>query len=188
MAERNVYPAFGYVVLKTTYKPSAQGETGINDPSCSILKGTSWVVPSLFDANKSVYSDTDFGEIWFYTKGHVRVTNKNTNTIQDRPAGFCNLDTPEVVGSFVGECLEEAVVFSIEPRLNYQKSPVVPMVSTFKLQQGNTFDAPVGTKLFLAQGTLTIDGKQFTDGAQIGVYTSQKTLQGVTDCYGFVFK
>jgi len=175
--------AFGYIITKTLYEPS---DTIVNK-DCKFFNIDEYEIKSPLVISKLHYNGNDNCIIWLNTKGHMRIVNKETNEVEDRYAGASNLLKEEKIGKYVGRCIEPATVFSIWFESNLDQSPIIPNVKYFKLNKGETYNAPLGTKLFLAEGTIYINGQTFEGTRQIKVSTEPKTFLGLTDCYGLLF-
>jgi hypothetical protein len=181
---RNIFcRAFGYIITKTLYEP---GDIAVNR-DCKFFNIDEYEIKSPLVIDKLHYNGNDNCIIWLNTKGHMQIVNKETNEIEDRFPGASNLLKQEKIGKYVGYCIEPATVFSIWFEMNLEQSPIIPNVKYFKLNKGEIYNAPLGTKLFLAEGILDIDGQSFVGNRQIRVSTEPKTFLGLTDCYGLFF-
>jgi hypothetical protein len=174
------HAAFGYIILKNEV---SAGET-VDD---NLIKGGSLVIynPSTFEDGR--FGDFDSGCVWLYIQGDVRHTNIFTNEQKHRTRGYCNLETPEDVGFFKIDIMADTKMFCISPTMNEEKTPRVPHVTFFKLLSGQSQELPAGTKLFLADGELSINGSNLTGARQIHVGSNARTATAVSDSYGFLF-
>lgn len=62
-----------------------------------------------------------------------------------------------------------------------------PAIKNIIIDPGNEIVYPVGTKLFLCNGTLKIDDKEVKGPIQIRIKTEEKKLTAVNRCYGILF-
>jgi hypothetical protein len=177
--------AFGYVISKSHYEPTDE----IVNSKCNFFEDNTYYITGPFIRDKLHYEDKDNCIIWLNVSGRMQVKNVVTGEIQDRFAGASNLITTEEVGTYIGGCIEPAIVFSIWPENNVNNSPVIPDLEYFKLEKGATYNAKIGTKLFLAEGTIQIDNNDpVSSTRQIRVQSGDKVFTAISDCYGFIFK
>lgn len=173
------YASFGYLILKNEI------ETGhsLND---EIFKDghVEIVIPEPNDIGR--YGQCS-GFSWLYTKGSIRWTNVYTGEQFVRSAGWSNIDSPAPVGLFHNEILEPTTVFCLGPTLNIDKIPKVPRTEVFRLTKDNQQTIPNNSKLFLAEGTLIINGTNYSGTRQLNVKTGDVVATASTDCYGLFF-
>jgi hypothetical protein len=134
----------------------------------------------------SKFGQTADGFIWLYISGQTKVTNIYTGETQLRNPGHCNLVTPETIGTFKHEIVEDSVIFCMSGRLNFEKLPF-PALQYFSLAGGSKVELSPDTKLFLADGSITVGGQTFTGPKQIKVGDTTKEFTANTQCYGYIF-
>ena len=177
------YRAFGYIVIKDII---TQDEKLSDD---ELFRRGVFTVNTEFDPNLTVdeYKFGDYNHIWLYTSGQITHTNIYTGDASIRREGYNTLDTPEVLGIYKITCEEDAVAFCISPAgWNSQQVPMIPNVTIFKLLAGESSNIVSGTKLFLASGEFESNGIVANTIGQI-TFSSNKTINAITNCYGFIF-
>jgi hypothetical protein len=175
-----VLPAFGWLVLKDSFDA---GEVFSNE----LFTENVYTVH-----NPSPYSDGRFGNTlcgyqWLYTEGRVRHTNVDTGEYADRTPGYCNLVTWEKVGTFRAEFLEPTTLFCINAPTNASKGSTVPHTEYFGLSAGERRTVPNGTKLFLASGSLLINGNQMHGPRQLHFGSGDREVEALNEAYGYIF-
>lgn len=181
--ESKSYPAFGYVVVRNSFPAGhVMDDDEIFSNGCFTI------------TNPSPYADGKFGPPqggyqWLYISGRIQHTNTETQAVQQRTRGFCNLDTPETIGTFRVESLEDSVIYCTSPFINKEKNPVSPNTTCFRLPQGQTAALVEGTKLFLADGTIEVNGVQIEGPRQVHVRvgTGPRQVTALSDCLGYIF-
>jgi hypothetical protein len=169
-----VHPAFGYVILKQ----QIPANTAIyNEP---VNNG----VVNITDLSK--FGKTSNGFIWLHTSGEITFTNVETGEVQTRNPGHCNINVPEKLGIFKVEVIKDATVFCFNGDVNIGKPPL-PAVECFSLLENSTTELSSNTKLFLADGSITVDNQTFTGPKQIKVGDIVKNVTANTNCYGYIF-
>jgi len=182
--EQKTFPAFGYVVVKNTF------------PAGHVMNDGEIFLNGYFTVtNPSPYADGKFGPPqggyqWLYISGCVQHTNVETQEVQQRTRGFCNLDTSERIGTFKVEYLEDSVVYCTSPVLNKDKFPVSPNTTCFRLPQGQTTTLAQNTKLFLVDGIIEVSELQITGPRQVHVRVESgpRQVTAVSDCLGYIFE
>jgi hypothetical protein len=184
-AQHFYHRAFGYIITKTLYSP----ENTVVNHKCNFFKDDTYVINGPYVNNKLAYESEENCIPWLMVSGKMEITNIDTGEIEMRTGGESNLITPEKIGRYRGRCLEPSVVFSIWPENNTLCSPTVPLIDYFHLNQNENYIAPVGTKLFLASGTIEIESKEYKGSTVVGVKTKPGvTMTAISECYGFLFK
>jgi hypothetical protein len=169
-----IHPAFGYLILKQ----QIPANTVISDDSA--IDG----IYTVTDVSK--FGQTTDGFIWLYVSGQTKVTNIYTGEIQLRNPGYCNLVTSETIGTFRHEILEDSVIFCMSGRINTKRLPL-PVLQYFSLSADAKAELPPNTKLFLADGSITVGEQTFTGPKQIKVGGATREAIAKTQCYGYVF-
>jgi hypothetical protein len=172
------YLTFGWVIFETHVKAGTRGTDELFTEGEYVVRN-----PSPFCDGE--FGNTGCGYTWLYTKGLCKVTNLDTGVVQLRGAGYCNIDTPELVGVNKTEVLEDLTVFCLCGTSNAGKNPTVPVTKVFRLSQGESISLPANTKLFLASGRLDIYGTVLSTG-QIRP-KSDVIASALDDCLGLVF-
>jgi hypothetical protein len=164
MFTQKPYAAFGYVLIKNTYIANEVVEVTVNDASISTF---------------------------FWTKGGFKSINKATGEpMPDWVAGdFVKPDDyikndPYIKGTFLQTPIGETIVWCYDPKLNRQFEP---FLSKFNLSDGITTSLPQGTKLFLCEGTLVIDGQEINSPTQVYLKNGDKEALAQGQCYGILF-
>ena len=168
-----VHPMFGYLILKQ----QIPANTVIND---SPVK---YGVVNIDDLSK--FGKTSNGFVWLHTSGEMTFTDANTGEVQVRNAGYCNLETPEKLGKFKVEATQDSTVFCFNGELNNKKLPL-PALQYFLILENNTVELSANTKLFLADGSLSIGDQTFVGPKQIKVGDVTRVFTANTNCYGYI--
>lgn len=183
-AQHILHRSFGYIISKTIYLP----ENAAVNRKCNFFNDDTYVISGPYINNKLYYTPEDNCIPWLMVSGKMEITNIDTGEIEIRTGGESNLKTPEKNGTYKGKCLERSIVFSIWPENNLNCSPVVPLIDYFQLKKDEIYDAPIGTKLFLALGSVKIEENIFSAERSINVKSGNKKIIALEDCYGFLFK
>lgn len=191
IAQHYVHRAFGYLIMETHYFENSR----VVNPECDyyVANETTIYGPLIVNipgALVKAKSPVINSIIQLLVEGKIKVVNLETGEMHERGPGHCNLNGELKPGRYeyrVVKGEKMAQVFSYWPdfRINLEKN--VPDLKYFKLLEGETYNAPVGTKLFLAKGTLKIDDQDINAVKQIKVETIDKTFLALADCYGFLF-
>lgn len=165
--KQKAFPAFGYFILKNDI---SSGEV-VNDDT---LRGNTYV------------NDENFLTVWLQIAGQATDTNESGET-QLRVAGDSTLSKPLMPGKNQLVFDTDMVIFCVSPSANAQKNPVVPVLQPFSLLAGQTVTLPVGSRLFLADGKLSIGGVEVSGTRQISFSIDDKVCTAQTNCLGFLF-
>lgn len=119
----------------------------------------------------------------FCTKGHIVTRNKETGNVRNQylQGSYITDWEDELVEA---TAVEDTVIFCLNAELN---RGFVPETTPVVIQENNTAAYDAGTRFFLCQGTLEINGVEFTGPCQIGFKNTQ-SLRTKTDIYGIVVK
>lgn len=159
------YRAFGWIVLKTE-----------------------------FPAGSHIVADWPENRQWinFWTKGEV--LNISTDSSSTPPNfslrdGFAGdwldqdyLNQCHGIGSF--DCVQDSVLWCISDDLNDSN---MPSVEKWELNAGQSSQLPVGTRLFVCQGSVQIDGVDKTEPFCIHVKNNPLTVTANEQSYAFKF-
>ncbi len=121
--------------------------------------------------------------IQFLTKGHMIAKSKETGEVLDEyfPGAFL---TDWVDGLAEVTAVEETVLFCLTPELNRGYIPdVTPII--LQADEANSFEA--GTRFFLCEGVVEINGAEFIGPCQVK-FNGPQTLKAKTDVYGVIAK
>ena len=169
-----VHPAFGYIILKQQI------------PANTVLNEAPAVDGIYTVTDVSKFGQTTDGFIWLYTFGQTKITNIYTGEVQFRNPGYCNVVTPEKIGTFRHEIVEDSVIFCMSSRPNTERLPL-PALQYFNLAVDSKIELSPDTKLFLADGSITVGNQTFTGPKQIKVKDITKEVTANTQCYGYIF-
>lgn len=157
--KRTIHAAFGYVVYKNTFEPNEEFIADTSQPNPATI---------------------------FYTVGHISSFDQNGQLVLRPEPGSLILAHdaligvfPSVVSSTGAECI------CIDPKSN---RGYIPDVEVFALTANETASLPQGTKLLLCSGSLNVDGRTFSNVAQIHLKSDDMTVAAVTNCYGLIIQ
>ena len=152
------FAAFGYVLIANYYTKGEQ-----------------------FDVVSTQGSKT----FLFGTKGDITVTDKLTGrVIETRRAGWTNNGINENQ-EYTNLVNEDAECWCYDPKLN---KDFLPKITPITIKRGDQLSIPNLTKLFLCEGTLSIQDREFVGPYQLHIKTGDKVLYAVTDVYGLTFE
>lgn len=119
----------------------------------------------------------------FFVKGHVVCYDKDTNEFIEEyfPGAYADVHRE---GVFKDVAVEASVCFCFDPK---RHNDYVPPMGIVNLAQGEENICAAGTRLFLCEGTLSIDGQEFTGPCQI-LMQGVKQATALTDAYGLIIK
>jgi len=179
MIKQIPYAAFGYVIIRN------EVEVGhiLHD---ELFKNNTFIITDPRPNELGSYGDAGCGYTWLYTRGKWKNTNLHTKESEVRGPGWCNLVTPGEPGIYFVEFIEPMVVFCVSPLANKNKLPKIPKMEYFYLAKNNTTTLVKGTKLFLADGTMTSGATVLTGTRQVSVSSGDISVTATSDCYGFL--
>ncbi len=159
MPAQKPYAAFGYVLVRNVY---ADGET--------------------FDA--TIESDKAWTDYW--SRGAFKNFNLTTDSEWiDFPTGFITRPGDYVAGVFRHTAVGETVVYCYDPAIN---RGFTPDMQPWELEPGVQTLLPAGTKLFLCDGSMFIDGRRLVGPMQVSIKSDDKIVVGDSKCYGLLFR
>lgn len=161
--------SFGLVAAISKFKA---GESVTNDP--------------LIDGRFVVGSN--FGFVWMYTKGRAVFVNEATGEQIESVAGDNLITNPIPMGEWILTAPEDFEVVCYSPFLNEKNLPIASKLTPFILQEDASTLVPHMTQLFLAQGSIEVDGKVLQGPRQILFKSGDKTVVAVAPAYGFIVK
>jgi hypothetical protein len=165
--DTKLFRAFGYLVIRNSI---AAGEN-INDDT---LKNNTYT----FDSN--------FRTVWLQTEGLSTHTNQS-GAVQERVAGDSTISKPLLAGKNTIVFNTNTSVFCISPEANKSMDPVIPNLAHFSLSAGSSATLPVGTKLFLVHGELSVGEMILSGIRQLEIKSRETSVQATTDCFGLLF-
>jgi len=177
------YNAFGYTLVRT----QVQKDEIITDTNHEHTDNTLLITrPYNPNFKKQSYVTDSINHIWLTTSGNIKYTNLYTGAVVNWSEGYCSLDNPMPVGFWAIDHEEDSTAFCFSPRKNLEMDPVMPDVSTFKMDIGESITVNEQKRLFLCQGQLSIEGQSVTGPTQV-IISSGRTITATTKIYGFEF-
>ena len=125
------------------------------------------------------------GNLTLYTKGLMTGVKDSDPSfiIVDRAPGLYSQDLKDVpAGIYFFTAREPSEWWCISHTTNGNKLPNVPI---FRLNSGETQVLPLRTKLFICEGTYTINGTAATSPISYEVSLAPADIIATTNCYGF---
>ena len=180
--KQKVYRAFGYIITKTEFDI---GDTMTESVGYCVANRFQVHHETNFELAKDQVDDKEYNHIWLITKGQVDCVVEETGYKYSRGPGFCTLVDGNPYGTIRGDIVDGLDLFCIAPYLNIHRVPVVPKVTFFKLGRGEVINMS-NTKLFLASGSMKIDNTLHEITSQVKI-NDNRTIEGLTDCYGLIF-
>ena len=143
------------------------------------------ILENTYPAN-SVYEVQTFSgsnTLLFLTRGRLVQKRKNSEEVLgEYVAGNISSQWKNEVTDVLAA--EETVMFCLTDKLN---RGYIPDTTTVILNGDQSANYEAGTKFFLCQGIVKVNGVEFTGPCQIGFKTAQ-TLEAKTDVYGLIIK
>ena len=120
-----------------------------------------------------------------YTKGSITGVDDNGNKMQPRYPGFYLRDAVSEVpaGVHTYTTQEDCEWWCIDAKLNHAQ---LPTTQIFRLNNGQSTDLPVGTRLILCEGTLSVGGGTIDAPTAAFINSAPKNVTAVGDCYGYL--
>ena len=177
------YNAFGYILSKTDLE-----RDGMVVDEESEHKGNTLLISRPYDPNftKQKYTQNVVNHIWLSTKGSISWVNLYTGVTKNWNEGYNSLEDPMPIGFWSSTHEEDSTVFCFGPRLNLEKTPVMPDVSVISMNTGESMVANDQTRLFLCSGEFSVDGTAVVGPKQV-VVSSGKTITASSKVYAFKF-
>lgn len=143
------------------------------------------LIANYYDAGEvfEVRSSSDSKTVLFCVKGHTIGRNKQTGEVLEEyvPGWFA---TEHIDMVYENTAEEASVCFCFDPK---RHNDYVPPMDVVNSASGETVVCAAGTRLFLCEGTLNIDGKDFVGPCQV-LTQGAKQATAVTDVYGLIIK
>lgn len=177
------YNAFGYILSKIEVDKDEILTDEDNEHTGNTILISRPYNP---DFKKQNYVPKTANHIWLLTEGHINYVNLYTGVSVDWEEGYCSLDTPMPIGFWASTHAEDSVVFCFSPMLNLDNLPVMPDVSSFKLNIGESVTTSESTRIFLCDGEMSVNGTAVVGPKQVVISTG-KTITATTKVYGFKF-
>lgn len=162
------YRAFGYVVVMNRF-----------------FAGEDLNLPPV--ANNLFTVGDEFPYVWMYTDGSVISTNTATGEQKLRQAGDCTVTDPWPKGEWLVSNATDYDVCCIAADANQGKNPPIPPLAPFSMKAGEVRVIAKGTRLFLAEGQIDIEGVVAAGVRPIDFASGDKTVTAITDAYGLIF-
>lgn len=174
------FPAFGYVILKTKLKA---GEV-IND---EMMQSNLFSIDNNSPDHNGSVSGSNGSYIWMMLKGIHTYTNINTGEVYRHERGWCNLNQDLKVGMYEFAVVEDSEYICFSPRVNQNRTPTIPKLEYFHLNDGEVCELKKDTKLYLLDGSLDISGVKIPSMRQINLSSGNKLVKAFGDCLGYIF-
>jgi hypothetical protein len=159
MYTQKPYAFFGYVLIKNTYPAGKPIKVVVNADSVATL-------------------------LW--TKGtFTGVRDETGEAIESLTPGAFVTPDQYVYGTFTQTPLGETDVWCFDPKAN---RGFTPPLRKFELAAGETQILLQGTKLFLCEGGLVVNGNVVNKPTQIFVKTNDIEVTAATQVYGIIFE
>lgn len=162
-----LHKAFDLVAAHATY---TKGEIINNDP--------------LVDGVFVVDDNSPF--VWMYMSGRQIFVNTKTGEQIERVAGDNLIRNPIPPGEWRSIVPEDFDVVCFSPVTNNKKVPLADHITFVSIPAGEQYAIPHLTKLFLAKGSVTIDGQTVSGPKQISFKTGDKSITSTTGAYGVI--
>lgn len=162
------YAAFGYVVYIVTLDDKEHWDVKISDPSGLYNNG-----------------------YYYYFKGKSSFNVLETGQqLPDRPKGWLNTEHHEAHSDTPGTVrmlAEGETAWLCLSTINNPKKDLPSSLTSFTLLTNETKELSKGSNIYLTDGTLFIDDKEFVGPTQIRVRSSDVKIKSKTDCYCLIF-
>jgi hypothetical protein len=175
------YAAFGYVLMRV-YPDVGQvvTEDALTNNIFTVQNGAPGVGGNV--------NDVGCGYVWFLCKGKQSYKNLETGQIIVHEAGWTNLTDPTPPGTYEVQFLTPSEHICFSPLGNSDRTPKIPELEFVEMEQGATRTFPVGTKLYVLEGELQINGNTIPSMRQVRVSSSDVQATAAKKTWGFIFK
>lgn len=129
-----------------------------------------------------------YGYVWFLCSGRQSYRNTETGELDLHEPGWCNLVKPMTTGTFEFESITDSEFVCFPPTLNKDRNPRIPDLEFVELQEGESREFAIGTKLYVLEGELVINGKTIPSMRQIHVKSNGAEVIAARKTYGYIFK
>jgi hypothetical protein len=179
--ECKLYPAFGYVLARNWF---SAGEV-ISD---EIMTNNVFTVQDPKPGLAGNISNTGQAYVWFLASGQHTYQNLVTGELDVHEPGWCNLVQKMSAGAFEFQSTKDSEYVCFSPVLNAARTPKIPDLEFVEIEAGETATFPIGTKLYVLEGELDINGKSVVSMRQVHVRTGDITAKAKRKTYGYIFK
>jgi hypothetical protein len=133
---------------------------------------------------------SDMSAKTFYTVGRMNAAHELTGVYTpDRPAGFFSPnELPDVLtrGKTTLTAVTDSEWWCLEGKLAANKGKA-PVMTPVVLEQGQSAQLPVGTKLLVCEGSGTIGNQTFSQAQAVTIATEEKALVATSKFFGLIF-
>ena len=172
----NAYAAFGYVLMRVY-------------PEVGQVTTEDALTNNIFTVNSDgTVNNTGNEYVWFLCSGKQSYRNLETGAITVHEGGWTNLTDPTPPGTYAVEFLTPSEHVCFSPLINSDRTPKIPELELVEMEQGTTRVFPNGTKLYVLEGELHINGSTIPSMRQVRVSTGDVTATAARKTWGFIFK
>jgi hypothetical protein len=175
------FPAFGYVLMKAKLKAGEIVSDDMMDKNFFYIDNPTPDSTGSISGSKGAY-------VWVMLNGIQTYTNLDTGDVDKHEHGWCNLVNPLTAGRFKFDSVTDSEHICFSPRANAHRTPSIPELEFFELGAGQERTIPTGTRLYLVDGELAINGKTIPAMRQVRFGTGATHVKANAQCYGLVFK
>jgi hypothetical protein len=172
-----LHPAFGYALVRTELQA---GEI-VYDGHCTngVLKVDGVEAGNIQRVGGALF-------IWMIANGKHTHTNVQTGEKFTLEGGWCSLNNPLPSGIYSLTIDEDSHSVCLASDVNTDR-PFPPDVEYFSLRAGEARQFPQGTKLYLVEGGLQIDGAVFSNMRQLRFSSGDKIVTANKNSFGLIF-
>jgi len=152
------FAAFGYVLIANYYNKGEEFNVNSSEDSKTFL----------------FFSTSDI-------TGKDRLTGR---TLVEYTSGWTNMGVNKTQ-EFTNTANEDSICWCYDPKLNKE---FLPKITPVIIKRNDQLSVANMTKLFLCEGTVTIQDKEFVGPYQLYIKTGDKVLYANTDVYGLIFE
>jgi len=171
-----VYAAFGHVMQRTFI----DAQEKIED---KWVRGGVLKVDGLTKKNIQIMEGNEF--VWFIAQGKHVHTNVATGERKELNGGWCSLLDPLPVGEHMLTIPVYSESVCLAAELSGQQT--LPEVTHFALGAGESKPLPNGTKLYLVEGEIEVNGKVIPGMRQVRISSGDSVVKGLKDSFGLIF-
>ena len=182
METQKIHRAFGYIIFQNDV------ESGTTSKEHGIVNSNMYRVEGPYNPHltKEYYKGLEhYNHVWVYTNGRIQVDNLDNGTFFECGPGYCTLEDPHPVGNFRVNFLEPTTFFCLGPEANLDKTPIMPEVSFFKLEAGNSVKMS-NCNLFFCGGKMQVNDLVVNKPSQLKIQ-EEKEFYAIDTVYGLIF-
>lgn len=127
-----------------------------------------------------------FNNVWYWYSGKTTYTNTKTNETITFERGDDTLTTPIPSGEWNATFAEDTRILCLMPHNNPNKLPLSSHLTKFFMKAGDAQELPIGTKLFVGEGSIEINGNTIQGPREVYFKTENKTVKAISDVFGFI--